>query len=63
MKWMPVREFIRGGYRTLTETTIVSLHGRPLFTVIPYRRDTATMIVDLDRAEGGHSSSTFEPKK
>lgn len=31
-----MREFLRGGYKGVTETTIVSNHGRPVFTVIPY---------------------------
>jgi hypothetical protein len=33
---MPVREFLRGGYKDITETTVVSNHGRPVFTVLPY---------------------------
>jgi hypothetical protein len=32
-----MREFLRGGYKDLTETTVVSNHGRPVFTVFPYR--------------------------
>lgn len=36
MRWMPVREFLRGGYKDITETTVVSNHGRPVFTVLPY---------------------------
>ena len=36
MRWMPMREFLRGGYKDLTETTVVSNHGRPVFTVFPY---------------------------
>jgi len=36
MRWMPMREFLRGGYKALAETTVVSVHGRPVFTVIPY---------------------------
>lgn len=31
-----MREFLRGGYKTLQEPTVVSNHGRPAFTVIPY---------------------------
>lgn len=36
MKWMSVRDFMRGGYRDLTEPTVVSNHGRPVFTVFPH---------------------------
>ena len=35
MKWMSMREFLRGGYRDLDEPTVVSNHGRPAFTVFP----------------------------
>lgn len=35
MKWMSVREFLRGGYKTITEPTVVANHGRPAFTVFP----------------------------
>jgi hypothetical protein len=30
-----MREFLRGGYLRLSDTTVVSNHGRPVFTVIP----------------------------
>lgn len=32
-----MREFLRGGYKHLEETTVVSNHGRPVFTVFPFR--------------------------
>lgn len=32
---MPVREFLRGGYQTITEPTIIIKHGYPVFTVFP----------------------------
>ena len=32
---MPVREFLRGGYRTIKEPTVISNHGHPIFTVMP----------------------------
>jgi hypothetical protein len=35
---MPIREFLRGGYQTLTESTLVMKHGHPMFTVIPQRK-------------------------
>jgi len=38
MNWMPVREFLRGGYREITEPTVISNHGRPVFTVFPHTR-------------------------
>lgn len=38
MKTMPIREFLRGGYQTLTESTLVMKHGHPMFTVIPQKR-------------------------
>lgn len=37
MNWMPIREFLRGGYKTIDGPTVVSNHGRPIFTVLPYR--------------------------
>jgi hypothetical protein len=43
---MPVREFLRGGYRTIRETTVISRRGYPLFTVWPgpprYRDEPST---------------------
>lgn len=36
MKWMSVRDFMRGGYRDITEPTVVANHGRPVFTVFPH---------------------------
>ena len=35
MKVMTVRDFLRGGYKTLTEPTLISKHGVPYFTVFP----------------------------
>lgn len=35
---MPIREFLRGGYQTLTESTLVMKHGHPIFTVIPQKK-------------------------
>lgn len=35
MKWMPIRAFLRGGYQDLTEPTVVTSHGHPVFTVMP----------------------------
>jgi hypothetical protein len=35
---MPIREFLRGGYQTLTESTLVMKHGHPMFTVIPQKK-------------------------
>jgi len=36
MQWMSMRTFLRGGYKNLEETTVISNHGRPVFTVFPY---------------------------
>lgn len=33
---MNLREFLRGGYQTLDDITVVSNHGRPVFTVHPH---------------------------
>ena len=38
MKTMPVREFLRGGYQTISESTLVMKHGQPMFTVIPQKK-------------------------
>ena len=35
MKAISVREFMRGGYKLIMEPTIVTKHGRPVFTVLP----------------------------
>lgn len=35
MKQLAVREFLRGGYQTITEPTVVSSRGYILFTVFP----------------------------
>lgn len=35
MKVMSVRDFLRGGYKTLKEPTLISRHGIPMFTVFP----------------------------
>ena len=59
---MSAREFLRGGYRNLTDVTVVSNHGRPIFTVFPYNRDTSVMTVELDR-EGSATFNSAEPRK
>lgn len=46
-----MREFLRGGYRTLTEPTVVAAHGRPVFTVFPLGRET-TVDTSLSSVEG-----------
>ena len=33
---MNLREFLRGGYQSLDDITVVSNHGRPVFTVHPH---------------------------
>ncbi len=35
MKWMPIRQFLRGGYQEIKEPTVVTSHGHPVFTVMP----------------------------
>ena len=35
---MPIREFLRGGYQTVKEATLVMKHGQPMFTVIPQKK-------------------------
>jgi antitoxin (DNA-binding transcriptional repressor) of toxin-antitoxin stability system len=35
---MSMREFLRGGYRTIDDITVVANHGRPVFTVTPLRQ-------------------------
>ena len=35
MKTMPVRIFLRGGYKDLTELTLITHHGRPIATWMP----------------------------
>jgi len=50
---MPIREFLRGGYQTLTESTLVMKHGHPVFTVIPQKKPakTESTFVTSDSAE------------
>ena len=38
---MPVREFLRGGYQDIRESTLVMKHGQPMFTVIPQKKRTS----------------------
>lgn len=55
MRIMPIREFLRGGYRTLQGPTVVSSHGRPVFTVMPYARPpitTAPLAAVVEGARG-----------
>jgi hypothetical protein len=33
-----MREFLRGGYRSIDDITVVANHGRPVFTVTPLGR-------------------------
>lgn len=33
---MNLREFLRGGYQRIDDITVVSNHGRPVFTVHPH---------------------------
>jgi hypothetical protein len=35
MRWMTVREFLRGGYQDLDDVTVVTKGGYPYFTVRP----------------------------
>lgn len=39
-RWMSVRDFLRGGYRNITEPTVIANHGRPIFTVMPFNGGT-----------------------
>lgn len=36
MKFMTIREFLRGGYQRLVGPTMVVRHGIPMFTVMPH---------------------------
>ncbi len=38
MKWMPIRQFLRGGYQKLEGPTVITSHGHPLFTVMPAQK-------------------------
>jgi hypothetical protein len=51
MRFMPIREFLRGGYQRITEPTVVSSHGRPIFTVMPSW--SPVMPAPVARAGGG----------
>jgi hypothetical protein len=35
MKTMSMREFVRGGYKSLDELTLITNHGRPYATWMP----------------------------
>jgi hypothetical protein len=56
---MAVREFVRGGYRTITEPTLVSSHGRLLFTVLPHNEQA--FVGGLLAKIEGRSQITGEP--
>lgn len=36
MKFMSIREFLRGGYQRITGPTMIVRRGIPLFTVMPH---------------------------
>jgi hypothetical protein len=50
MKAMPVRDFMRGGYKLILEPTVVTKHGRPVFTVLPPFQ--SYMLVDTKIGKG-----------
>lgn len=35
MRVMTIREFLRGGYKDVTEMTLITNHGRPMGTWMP----------------------------
>ena len=58
MKTMQMREFLRGGYKDITEMTLVTNHSRPAFTVNPHNKKkektvtvsyTAAQVVDSEK--------------
>lgn len=53
-----MRDFLRGGYKTLTEPTVISNHGRPVFTVFPHI-PTAPRGADL--GSNGHGEASKGP--
>lgn len=48
MRVMPMREFLRGGYRGIKEMTVVTNHGRPVGTWVP-QAATREQGVDKDK--------------
>lgn len=36
MRFMTIRDFLRGGYQRLDGPTLIVRHGLPLFTVMPH---------------------------
>ena len=56
-RWMGVREFLRGGYRSITEPTVVSNHQRPLFVVMPFTKSYPALIVAQETftSQGKHA--------
>ena len=37
MKTMKIRDFLRGGYKDITEMTVITHHGAPLATWMPQK--------------------------
>lgn len=56
MKTMQVREFLRGGYKTLTEMTVITHHGDPIATWMPQSHAKKRSYPLTSRLEAGVSS-------
>lgn len=55
-----MRDFMRGGYRTLTEPTVVSVHGRPVFTVFPHDGQPVATVSSGTSLPGSESATLTE---
>ena len=61
---MSVRDFMRGGYRDLTEPTVVANHGRPVFTVFPHNQaETVTYGMSDGPSLSSTSGATLQDRR
>jgi antitoxin (DNA-binding transcriptional repressor) of toxin-antitoxin stability system len=47
MKTMPMREFLRGGYKNITELTLITNHGKPVATWMPQTHGKKREFADM----------------
>ena len=62
MKVMQMREFLRGGYKDITELTLVTNHSRPAFTVNPHttKRKRANGDMSVSHSTGVLAASGYQ---
>lgn len=56
---MPMRQFLRGGYKDIRELTVITNHGRPVATWMPQKHAGPRKIAGVD-SKSAHTPSTGE---